>query len=69
MSGLGLPPKGVLSRGFGTPNHGPTSRAPTKRLPHVGEGLGHREQYPPLGPAQRGNPCSTEVSHSSPLGG
>ena len=69
MSGLGLPPKGVLPWGFSTPTHGPSSRAPTRRLPHVGEGLGRREQYPPSGSAQRGNSCSTEVSHPSPLGG
>ena len=28
-----------------------------------------REQYPTVGSAQRGNPCSIEVSHSSPSGG
>ena len=69
MSGLGWPAEGVLPRGFGSPTHGPTSCGPIKRLPHVGEGLRRREQYLPLGSAQRGNPCLPEVSHSSPLGG
>ena len=69
MSGLGLPPKGVLLWGFGAPTHRPSTSAPTKWLPHVGEGLGRRKQSPPAGPDQRGNPCSTEVSHPSPLGG
>ena len=35
----------------------------------MGEGRGRREQYPIAGSAQRGNPCSTEVSHSCPSGG
>ena len=64
-----MPRRGVLPRGFCSPTHGPTAGAPTKRLPHMGEGRGRREQYPTAGSAQRGNPCSTEVSHSSPSGG
>ena len=67
-SGLGLPRRGVLPRGFCSVTHGPTARAPTKRLPHMGDGRGRREQYPTAGSAQGGNPCSTEVSHSSPSG-
>ena len=35
----------------------------------MGEGRGRREQYHTAGSAQRGNPCSTEASHSSPSGG
>ena len=69
ISGLGLPRKGVLPRGFCSLTHGPTACAPTKRLTHMGEGRGHREQYPMAGSAQRGNPRSTEVLHSSSLGG
>ena len=69
MSGLGWPRKGVLPWGFGSPTHGPSSRAPAKWLLHLGEGLGCREQYPASGSAHRGNPCATEVSHPSPLGG
>ena len=52
-----------------SPTHGPTARAPAKRLPHMGEGRGCREQYPTAGSAQRDNPCSIEVSHSPPSGG
>ena len=52
MSGLGLPQKGVLPRGFDSPTHGPSSSAPAKQPPNVGEGLGRREQYPLLGPAK-----------------
>ena len=62
-SGLGLPRSGDLPRGFCSPTHGPTARAPTERPPHMREGRGRREQYPTAGSAQRGNPCSTEVSH------
>ena len=69
MLGLGLPPQGVLPWGFVSPTDSPDSRAPTNRLLHVGEGPGRRKEFPPSGPAQRGNPCSTEVLHSSPLGG
>ena len=69
ISGLRLPCRGVLPRGFCSPTHGPTAPAPTKRHPNMGEGRGRREHYPTAGSAQRGNPCSTEVSHSSPSGG
>ena len=33
------------------------------------KGGGRREQYPTAGFSQRGSPCSTEVSDSSPSGG
>ena len=65
----GVAPQGVLPRGFCSSIHGPTSRAPTKRLPHMGVGRGCREQYPTAGSAQRGKPSLTKVSYSSPLGG
>ena len=52
VSGLEVPRWGVLPRGFCSPTHGPTARAPTKRLPHMGEGRGRREQYPTAGSAQ-----------------
>ena len=66
MSALGLPRRG-LPKGRTHPR--PYVTFPTKRLLHVEEGLGSREQHPPAGSAQRGNLCLTEVSHSFPLGG
>ena len=69
MLGLGLLPKRVLSSGFGSPTQGSPSRAPDEVALHVVEGLGRCEQYPPLGSAQGGEPCSTKVSHPSPLSG
>ena len=64
-----LPRRGVLPRGFCSATRGPTAHAPTKRLPHMAEGHGRREQYPTAGSAERGNSSSTKVSNSSPLGG
>ena len=69
MSELGLPRMGILPWSFGSASHGPSSLAPTTRLPYVAEGLCGREQYPPSRSALRGNQCSTGVSHPSPLVG
>ena len=69
ISGLGLPRRGFSPRGFCSPTHGATARAPTKRLPHMTEVRGRREQYPLARSAQTGNIFLTEVSHSSPSGG
>ena len=43
------------------------SEPPCRRRRHKRSVI--REQYPTAGSAQRGNPCSTEDSHSSPSGG
>ena len=63
MSGLGLPPRGSYQGAFA---HPPTALL---HVPPQGGSTTWGKQYPTAGSAQRGNPSSTDVSHSSSSGG